>query len=380
LIETFGTAANGGVKFYGLDNEPDLWHETHRDVFPDALTYDQIREKAYAYAAAIKAADRSAQTLGPVLMGWTYYWHSPRDGQFKLWTTRPDRMAHGDVPLVPWYLQQMKAYEDQNSVRLLDYLDLHFYPQNGVDLRDAGDAQRQALRLRSTRALWDPTYVDESWIADAGPDGGIVRLIPRMREWVDQNYPGTKLAITEYNWGALDHINGALTQADILGIFGREGMDLATLFDTPYGDGGNFSPSGPTGYTFRLYRNYDGEGSKFGETSVRAVSTDQEKLSIYAAERSGDGALTIMAINKSGGALTANLSIANRQPPVSNAAQIYRYSAANLNAIVRGSDQPLTGNGFTTTFPANSITLIVIQGEDGPVDPQHWLYLPAVEQ
>jgi hypothetical protein len=63
-----------------------------------------------------------------------------------------------------------------------------------------------------------------------------------------------------------------------------------------------------------------------------------------------------------------------------NAAQIYRYSAANLNAIVRGSDQPLTGNGFTTTFPANSITLIVIQGEDGPVDPQHWLYLPAVEQ
>ena len=41
-----------------------------------------------------------------------------------------------------------------------------------------------------------------------------------MQQWVDQNYPGTKLAITEYRWGALDSITGAIAQADILGIFG----------------------------------------------------------------------------------------------------------------------------------------------------------------
>jgi hypothetical protein len=63
--------------------------------------------------------------------------------------------------------------------------------------------------------------VDESWI------GEVVRLIPRMRAWVDAHYPGTKLAITEYNWGALNHINGALAQADVLGIFGRERPSLA---------------------------------------------------------------------------------------------------------------------------------------------------------
>jgi hypothetical protein len=50
-----------------------------------------------------------------------------------------------------------------------------------------------------------------------------------MRDWVDTWYPGTRLAITEYNWGGLDGLNGALAQADVLGIFGREGLALATL-------------------------------------------------------------------------------------------------------------------------------------------------------
>ena len=56
--------------------------------------------------------------------------------------------------------------------------------------------------------------------------GDTVRLIPRVKEWVDQYYPGTKIGITEYNWGAEAHINGATSQADVLGIFGREGLDI----------------------------------------------------------------------------------------------------------------------------------------------------------
>ncbi len=180
----------------------------------------------------------------------------------------------------------MKAYEQAHGVRLVDYLDLHYYPQaHGVALAGAGDAATQALRLRSTRSLWDPTYVDESWIGGAGWENGIVRLIPRMKEWVTANYTGTRLAITEYNWGALDHINGALAQADVLGIFGREGLELAALWAPPDTDQ-------PGAYAFRLYRNYDGQHRTFGDVSVRAASADQSLVAIYAARRSGDNALT----------------------------------------------------------------------------------------
>ncbi len=358
----YGSASQGGVLFYNLDNEPMLWSDTHRDVHPQPTSYNEMLTRTIEYAAAIKATDPNAQTLGPAEWGWTGYFYSALDAAAggSWWNTRPDRMAHGDIPFTDWYLQQMKAYEQAYGQRLLDYLDLHFYPQaDGVSLSPAGDANTQALRLRSTRSLWDPTYVDESWIGEA------TDMIPRMRQWVNDNYPGTKLAISEYNWGALDDLNGALAQADVLGIFGREGLDLATLWDPP-------TPSDPGAYAFRMYRNYDGNHRLFGELSVSAASTDQEQLSIYAARRGFDNALTLMLINKSTDVLTAPLSLSNYDPQ--SGAQIYRYSANNLNLIAQLPDIGVSSTGFTTTYPASSITLIIMQ----PLVPPLHVYLPII--
>jgi hypothetical protein len=213
--------------------------------------------------------------------------------------------------------------------------------------------------------LWDATYVDESWIASAGPDGGIVKLIPRMKAWVSANYPGTKLAIGEYNWGGLEHINGALAQADVLGIFGREGVDLATMWAPP-------ASTEPGAFAFRIFRNYDDVGGKFGETSVSAASPDQSQLSIYAAQRASDLALTLIIINKTASAHTGNVALANFTPAIS--AQVFRYSVANLNAIVQQSNQTVSPTGFSASFPANSITLIIIP-YGGPLNNHVWLPL-----
>jgi hypothetical protein len=369
LKGTYGAAADGGVRFYNLDNEPDIWFETHRDVRPTGWKYREFRDETIAYAAAVKAVDGGAQLLGPVVNGWTYYWHGAYDGQRGDWATPDDRLDNGDMPFVPWYLQQMKQYEDENGVRLLDYLDLHYYPQApGVALSSAGDAATQALRLRSTRALWDPTYVDESWIEDAGPDGGVVKLIPRMRAWVDQYYPGTKLAVSEYNWGALDHINGALAQADVLGIFGREGLDLATLWAPP-------ETNDPGAFAFRMYRNYDGEGGKFGEISVRATSSAQEVLAIYAAQRMADGKLTVLVINKSSTEQTGALRLGNVEPLP---AAFYRYSADDLTQIVDGGEFSLEGGVNRMLFPAQSITLLVTGAP--AASNSHSVYLPALRR
>jgi hypothetical protein len=338
LIARYGTAARGGVQLYGLDNEPFIWNTTHRDVRPTPVGYDELRDRTYAYAAAVKAADPGALVLGPSDWGWSAYVDAN--------SATDNRASHGGVDFGPWYLQQMRAYEQAYGVRILDYFDEHYYPQaSGVSLGPAGSANTQAIRLRSTRALWDPTHTDESWI------GQPVNLIPRFRQWIAANYPGTRLAIGEYNWGGLESLNGALAQADVLGIFGREGVDLAAIWDPP-------APNQPGAYAFRIYRNYDGHGGTYGDTWVRSTSADQGQLAIYGAQRGSDGALTLVVINKTGASLQSPLSLAGFTPAA--AAQVYRYSGADLSAIVRQPDMPVAASGFTATYPANSITLVVV--------------------
>ena len=236
-------------------------------------------------------------------------------------------------------------YEANNGIRLLDYFDLHYYPQSAnVALTEAVDLETQALRLRSTRSLWDPRYRDESWIDEP------IRLIPLMRGWVSTHYPDTKTALTEYNWGAVDHINGALAQADVLGIFGRERLDFATMWDPPTLDE-------PTAFAFKMYRNYDGQNSTFGDLSVPALTSDTDLLAVYGAVHEESGVATIMVVNKGMQELSSYVDL----PLVgSGSARVYRYSEQNLGQIEELSPQPFD-NGFEAVFPTNSMTLFVIE-------------------
>jgi hypothetical protein len=348
LVSSYGKASHGGVRFYDLDNEPDLWNSTHRDVHPDPLSESELWSKSKATAKAVKTADPSAKVVGPSDWGWCAYYFSAVDN---CGSSTHDQDAHGGIAFGQWYLKKFAAAQKSGGTRLLDYFDEHFYPQeSGVALSPAGDATTQALRLRSTRALWDPTYVDESWISDAN-GGKPLQWIRTMRSWVKKRYPGTKTAITEYNWGALDSMNGALAQADVLGIFGRERLGLATLWG-PAGAGD------PWAYAFRMYRDYDGHGGQFGSTSVRAVSSDQGRLAVYAATRGAHGALTMMVINKTGSAIGAPLRL--RGFAAGARARVFRYSAAHAHEIVRRAAVPLAGGRLTTTYPPSSITLLVL--------------------
>jgi len=338
LVSRHGSSTQGGVRFYALDNEPSGWSNTHRDLRLQAPTYQEIRDKTYQYAPAIKAIDPGAKIFGPVDFGWAVYVGDP---------AKTDGMWYA-----PWYLKQMKQYEQQNGKRILDYFTENFYPSpSGVAnaaANNAGSAEVQAARLRSTRSLWDPTYKEENWIGQWYPP---IQLIRTFHKWVGEQYPGTKIAITEYNWGAVNTMNGALAQADVLGIFGREGLDLATMWGPP-------KSHEAAAYSFRMYRNYDGQGSEFGDTTIRAVSSDQAQLAIYGAQRTRDGALTLMVINKTSNNPTSTVSLSGAK--VATSAQVYRYSSAKLDGIVRQADQPISGNTFSATYPANSITLLVV--------------------
>ena len=330
LLSTFGTAANGGVPYYQLDNEPGGWSNTHRDVEPNQPDYNTIINLGQQYAAMIKQTDPSAKVFGPVdftLGGWI---GTP---------SQQDNLYAGQ-----YYLQQMAAYDQANHQRILDYFDEHYY----------GGGSTDAAELASTRALWDPTFNSGSWVEQYYFDGPMM-LLPRFQNWIQTYYPGTKLAVSEYSFSSgTNPLVDALTEADVLGIYGRQSLDFANLWTVP-------QPTDPVAYSFRLYRNYDGAGGQFGDTSVNSTSTDQGQLSVYGALRSRDGALTVIAINKTSSAIQTGLTLANF---TSNAtAAVYTFSNANLAQIVAGTPPAVASNSLNYNFPAYSATVFVFTPE-----------------
>jgi len=352
LVSQIGRADKGGIKFYAFDNEFDLWSSTHRDIHPAQTGYDALWNKFSTFANAVKDVDPSAIITGPVNWGWIAYWDSPLK----------DRGAHGNVPLLKWFLRQAKQAETSSGRRILDVLDVHYYPQGGQYGNDVS-TNMQALRLRSTRELWDPTYSTESWqtCCEGGPQ---IQIINKLKTWISEEYPGTKLGITEWNWGADNHINGALTIADVLGIFGREDVYLANYWTTP-------ADQSPGYWAWRMYRNYDGNFSKFGDTSVGVISAaiDVDKISVYSSKDSITGDLKIMAINKqpiNDENVTFNLANFTSN----GMTKVYRYSQTDTTKINKLADISGVGSSFNYNLPAYSITLFVVAALGiGPTPP-----------
>ncbi|HEV7670458.1 MAG TPA: glycoside hydrolase family 44 protein [Thermoanaerobaculia bacterium] len=356
LAARYGTAAQGGIRLFALDNEPALWNSSHRDVHPNPLTYDELWQKSRDTAAAIKAQDPNAQVLGPVSWGWCEYFYSAADGC----SPGPDMQAHGGLALTDWYLKQVADYRTATGVRLVDQLDVHYYPQGtNIALSDDESASTSARRLRSLRGLYDPSYVDESWI------GQPVSLIPRMKAWIAGRLPGTKLALTEWNWGNDDGLSSALAHAEALAIFGREGVDLAARWVAP-AEGSRVEDA------FKLYLDYDGAGSKVTGDSVRATSSEIDGVGSYAI-RSVDGKLFLLLFNKDTVVRHVDSSLVSGT--YTGSATLYRFDGSRRLGSL-GTANP-SGAALSLDLPARSATLAVLRLTGGAPAPGFYALSPC---
>lgn len=374
LVQTFGSSAAGGVRYYGLDNEPGIWHSEHRDVHPVGATMEEVRDKILAYAAAIKAADPNAKTIGPEEWNFEGYLRSGYDEQWlaahNYQGTPPDYSAHGNMDYIPWLLDQLRQNNTSTGQRLMDILGVHYYPQDGSFNPDNPAAEttaaQQLIRNQATRSLWDPNYLDQSYLGD---NGFKINLFPRLHQWVNTYYPGTQIALSEYNFGAENHMNGATTQADVFGLLGRESIDMANRWTAP-------ALGSPTANAFKMFRNYDGADHTFGDTSVSTTTANPDHLSAFSAVRNSDGSLTVMIVNKDlYGAAHPNEPITINLANFANlgSAQVYQLAATNPNnqtasAISHLANISLSGNVLSATVPAQSVTLFVIA--PAPAGPQ----------
>lgn len=360
--------------FFSLDNEPDLWPSTHKEIQSDSsddsnrprlFTYDQLADASVEYARAVKSVMPDALVFGPALA--TYSGIVSGGRYTNRWYDDP---KYGRQNFVDVYLDRMKRAEATNGRRLLDVLDIHYYPaandgksETGHDRAAQSDSMIGA-RLQSPRSLWDPAYVEGSWVN--GVTGGPIQLIPRLRGQIAAHYPGTRIAITEYYFGRAGDISGGLAQADALGIFGREGVFAANLWPNAAVAAAPYDGDGAKAYAyafgaFKLFRNFDGAGSRFGATGVAATTSDIARNAVYAS-LDDRNRLVIIVINRSRtDSLSATISVDDSRP-LTRVAGVYRMLAGvpEPRSVLASEVTGRSGNSFLYVMPPLSATTIVL--------------------
>jgi len=356
LVTRFGRADQGGVPYYSLDNEPALWGGTHPRIHPQSLTFKELLDNSEALAKAIKAVDPSARVLGSESFGAMEMWKCysgtgnaiPECSDWSQYSGKYDWA-------VAAFLGEMKARSAAAGKRLIDVLAIHWYPEDKGDARindgsqkNGGTAKDIEARLQAPRSLWDTAYLENSWIPSAMTGNKPVHILSRTLQSIDTVWPGTRLALTEYNYGGENHWSGALAQADVLGVLGKLDLEAANVHTTF---------SGYLAAAFRLYRNFDGKGNGFGDTYVATGNPDSTVFSTYASlDSKNPKLLHVVAINKAASPQAVTLELSGK---AWQSAVAYGFSTDSVIAALP-APTGVTAGGFDYTLPATSATHFIV--------------------
>jgi fibronectin type 3 domain-containing protein len=344
--------------FVSLDNEPELWNSTHLEVQgPNPVTSDDYIAKTITMTEALKNQFPDMVIFGPVHYGFQgiYNWQgelnaTPRGANWfpdKYLTALNTASASYGKPLVDvydfhWYVEEY----DSNGTRSID--------MTGTTLTDA----QVQLIVQSPRALWDPTFTDSTnsnpWIYQELGNTPI-NILGRLQAKINAEFPGMKISLTEYENGGWNHIAGTIAQADNLGIFGSQAVFAASFWP----------PNGTYSYVlagFRAFRDFDGAGANFGDTSLQATSSNVQNVVVYASKDSTTpGRFVFVAINRS----TSSQVTAINGQSLSGTANLYQMTAASAqgqNPVepVSIGTMLVSGSSLTITLPALSVTTIEV--------------------
>jgi fibronectin type 3 domain-containing protein len=344
--------------FVSLDNEPELWNSTHLEVQgPNPVTSDDYIAKTITMTEALKNQFPDMVLFGPVHYGFQgiYNWQGELSATPSGSNWFPDK-----------YLTALSTASASYGKPLVDVYDFHWYAEeydaNGtrsIDMTGTTltDAQVQLI-VQSPRNLWDPTFTDSTnsnpWIYQELGNTPI-NILGRLQAKINAEFPGMKISLTEYENGGWNHIAGTIAQADNLGIFGSQGVFAANFWP----------PNGTYSYAlagFRAFRDFDGAGANFGDTSLQTSSSNVQNVVVYASmDSTTPSRYVFVAINRS---TTMQVTAINGQS-LSGTANLYQMTAASAqgqNPVqpVSIGTTPVSGSSLTITLPALSVTTIEV--------------------
>ena len=317
-----------------LDNEPNYWSGTHRDVHPQPFSYDELWNYTRAYASAIKARHAGVRLGGPDTSSYQALTMpaTPRLGGGGIGGNDGKDGKGGDdgkdgndgedgnggksgngaatLTLAEALVRDVAAHFAATGVKLLDVLDVHCCPEAQWDATRLTAEADVALRMRLTRELWDGGHYAESW--DARP----MRYLAWLNDVVAAHAPWLRLACSEWNYSAGfadDDVAGAVVSLDALGVYAQQGVVLANKWEGP-------AKGTVLEYAlFRFLQDYDGRGGSVAGAAYVNVTTDSALLGAHAF--SSAAAFQLLLISKQA---VGSMTVAAHLPRQCAPPQLYR--------------------------------------------------------
>ncbi len=352
IVKTLGDASTAeGIQAYSLDNEPVLWNDTHFRMHPEEVTNEELVSKSIELAKVVKEIDPKAEVYGPAFWGMLACMQIGESETFK----DPDWQAvkSNYTWYMDYYLDQMKKAEEENGQRLIDVFDVHYYSQGLNSDEDI---------LQAARSLYDPEYEENSWLMPWGKS--YFPFLTRMQESIDKYYPGTKLAVSEYNLGNIANekttgksVITGIAEAEALGAFALNEVYFATYWGTlpecPYVES-----------AINLYTNYDGKGASFGDTLVSAETEDLSKAAAFASINGEDDSVVTMTLSNKDASSEENAVITLTGSDKNyQSAVVYAITQDSSEIKIIDVQNDISGNQLTVTLPALSVAQIVISDQ-----------------
>ncbi len=321
------------IRYWNMDNEIEIWYSTHDDVMPTQLSAEAFMQLYFAVAKKARALFPGIKLSGPV---------SPNEWQWYNWSTGLVTGTDGkQYPWLQYFIKRIAEEEQRTGVRLLDVIDLHFYPSS----------TSPSDLVQYHRVFFDSTY---AWpeangvkVVNGGWDNSIQieDVFGRAQNWLNQYMGagnGVSFAISESGLQIQGDPNTlAVWYASTMGEFMKHNVEY-------------FSPwSWNTGMweTLHLYSRYN------KTNSIQAVSSDELNVSAYATADNNNDSMTVVLVNRSlNQSRTATLNFAN----FTLASQgVKALTLSNLPAGT-GTFVSNTNNALkTTTITPNANTLQV---------------------
>lgn len=260
-------------QYWNMDNEPDIWSGTHDDVFRTQPSAEAFMHIYFGVAKKARALFPEIRLVGPVA---TNEWQ---------WYNWDDKKIDADGKSYTWceyFIKRIGEEQQASGIRLLDVLDLHFYPGE----TDPADI------VQVHRVWFDTTYdyPGANGVKRSGPgswDNSITReyIFERCRIWLEKYLGpehGVSFGVSEMGIQGDNPNVTAVWYASNLGVFADEGVELFTPWTWKTG----------MWEVLHLFSRY------CRGTRVASFSDKDNFVSAYSSINSSSDSLTIILVNR----------------------------------------------------------------------------------